>query len=147
MKPLTALLILAGATAGVAVGAAPPPPLRVTLQPAVLVGTPDSSPTLRGSLRNTSANPVFLTGARLQVTGTGISADDSVFLTKAPEQLAASAKSALLPLGKLTLEKTAAPGAYKCDLTIFGGPHRGNQQVVAQIPFTVRIDPAKAPSR
>lgn len=118
--------------------AAGSPPLRVTTQPTV--ARPGEKVYVRGYLTNSGKKPVYLAGAQVQLRGEGFEVDDSIFILKAPEKLAAGTRTRRLPLCALRVGRELPAGVRKGTVVFLGGYQAGDQRVIGRAPFSLRIN-------
>lgn len=123
--------LVATATAAVS------PPLRVTAQP--IVARPGEKVYVRGVLTNSAKKPLYLAGAQVQLPGKGVEVDDSIFILKAPEKLAAGATTRNLPFCALRVGRELPAGVRKGTVVFLGGHQAGDQKVIGKASISIRF--------
>jgi len=137
----TIFLTLSLASTG-AVDAAPRGKVKaftVQREPATLVGHSGETLALRGSLRNGLGRRVWVSGSRVQIRGRALKVEEGGVLRAVPLAMAAGAKTRQITLTTLTVRLDADPGTYGGTVTVLGGRRRGDQDVLAQVPFEVTV--------
>ena len=118
--------------------------LSLTLTPASQAGTAPGTFSFSGTLANPTANTVFLNGDSLTFNGpaSGLTLDDSPFLTNAPSSLGASGGGSDTYTGgffDVTASPSAAPGTYFGTFSVVGGADGSAQNTVATEDFSVSV--------
>jgi hypothetical protein len=108
-------------------------------QTSVLKGSPGETLSLRGTLRNGLQKRVWVSGSRIHVRGKALRVDPDGVLQATTTPLPAGRSSRLMSLASLSVRLDADPGNYEGVLVVLGGKRRGDQDVLAQLPFQVTV--------
>ena len=117
--------------------------LSFTLDPLSLSGSPGSLLTFSGTLANTGASPLFLTGDSFTLAGTGLSLDDTLFIEGAPLSLSGG-ESFAGPLFAVWIAPAVPNGSYQGSFTVLGGPSDSAHGDLATQSFSVEVVPEPA---
>ena len=117
--------------------------LSFSLDPLSPSGSAGSLLTFRGTLLNTGASPLFLTGDRFTLAGAGLTLDDTPFVLGAPLSLSGG-ESFTGPLFQVWIAPAVPNGSYQGSFTVLGGPTESARGDLATQSFTVEVVPEPA---
>jgi hypothetical protein len=120
--------------------------VTITLVPtSTLTGAQGERITFRATVRNGASSARYLNQLSVTVQGTDqLAGDPSPFYSSFAGQLAAGAQLADKPFFSIEIEKTAPTNTYTGTVAILGGATEADADSLAQVDFTVKVDPASA---
>ncbi|HZP84608.1 MAG TPA: hypothetical protein VFB21_23435 [Chthonomonadaceae bacterium] len=114
--------------------------LDFTLDPAAQAGKPGDTLTFTGTLKNTGTTTLFLNGDNFTLPGTGLSLDDTAFLTGAPLSLDGG-ESYTGPFFDILFDPNAPPQSVSGTFSVLGGADENALDTLASQNFGVAVVP------